>query len=182
MYLLPKVDAQRAASGVCTHLLALDPFVVVTSGTARRGSTVNGSKAAELSLLLFHAPQRSFCYDIPSHFNRSQLRPSLGSQTSSFLALSLSKHCEDRDGISLPERQFLRPGRHRLPRRFRFYHLLRGNNIVNSALRIIHPPGAMAFLATQRPVVRCHWASPLVFESSELWELPGDNLSVLTWL
>lgn len=86
--ILPKVDAQRAASGVCTHLLALEPFVVVTSGTARRGSTVNGSKAAELSLLLSHAPRRSFCYDIPSHFNRPQLRLSLlGSQTSSFLAL-----------------------------------------------------------------------------------------------
>lgn len=166
-----------------TRLLALDPFVACDVGTRfrtgrarRRGSSLNGSKAAKLSLLLFHAHQRSGCYDITSYLSRPQLRSSsLELQGSSFLGLVLSKHFEDRDGSSLPERQFLRPGCHRLPRRFRFYHLLRGNNFINSAVRIVYSAGAMAFLATQRPVMRCRWASPLVLKSSELLKLPGDN-------
>lgn len=175
-----------------TRLLALDPFVAITSRTcfrtvrrsgARRGSSVKGSKAAKLSWLLSHAPQRSACYDITSHLSRSHLRSnSLELQASSFLGLVFSKHFEDRDGISLSERQFLRPGRHRLPRRFRFYYLLRGNNFINSSVRIIYSAGAMAFLATQRPVMRCHWASPLVFKSSEFCNGQQTISSVLTLL
>lgn len=134
---------------------------------------MNGSKAAKLSLLLVHAPHHCGCYNITSHLSRPQLRStSLELQASRILGLVVSKHFGGRDGISLPERQFLRPGHHRLPRRFRFYHLLRGNDLINSAVRIIYSAGAMAFLATQRPVVRRHWASSLVFEGSELWKLP----------
>ena len=142
----------------------------------RRGSSVNGSKAAKLSLLLVHAPHHCGCYNITSHLSRPQLRStSLELQASRILGLVVSKHFGGRDGISLPERQFLRPGHHRLPRRFRFYHLLRGNGFINSAVRTFYFAGAMAFLATQRSVVHCHWPRPLVFKSSELWKLPGDN-------